>query len=264
MFQMTFRRYCHSAACKRAAHSQSCLKKVDSCANDANTLYMGHRMPGAPSLIDFKSVEGRALLISCLSSENAGNKYLSLSEQFLTQSSPPSCGMATLAMLLNSLRVDPGRVWQKPWRWFTEEMLTSCYPNTGNTAGITMEHFGHIAECNGAAVQTFYGEEVTANEFRNALVHAFDSSEEMRIAVAFDRQVLGQTGTGHYSPIGAYNREADMILVLDVARFKYPPYWVPVELMWKAMSTHDPDTLKSRGFFILTPPPSIPERKSSS
>lgn len=255
---MGFRKYGHSVACRRS-HAQTCTRVV---ASDSSTVYMGHRVPGAPSLIDFKSPEGRAMLMACLESDAPGNKYLSLSEQFLTQSSPPSCGMATLAMVLNSLRVDPGRVWQQPWRWFTEEMLISCYPLEMGKIGITMEHFGHIAECNGAAVETVYGEEVTVNEFRQVLRDVFESSDEKRIALAFDRQILGQTGTGHYSPVGAFNENADMILVLDVARFKYPPYWVPVELMWRAMCTHDPDTQRSRGFFILTPPPSTPENSA--
>ena len=164
--------------------------------------------------------------------------------------------MATLAMVLNSLRVDPGRVWRLPWRWFTEEMLISCYPLEPDekTMGITMEHFGHIAECNGASVETFYGQDVTDDELRSHLGSVFDSVEEKRFVVAFDREVLGQTGTGHYSPIGAYNRDSDMALILDVARFKYPPYWVPLHLLGRAMRTEDPVTHKSRGFFILTPP----------
>ena len=38
---------------------------------------------------------------------------------------------------------------------------------------------------------------------------------------------LGQTGDGHFSPIGGYDAASDQVLLLDVARFKYPPHWVP-------------------------------------
>ena len=228
-----------------------------------STLYMGKRTDdvsvSGDRLVPFRSDKGKELLVECIQSDSS-ESYLSLSEQFLTQSSPPSCGVATLAMVLNSLRVDPGRVWRKPWRWFTEEMLISCFPleKSEQTLGLTMEHFGLIAECNGATAQTFYGSDTSLDDFRKALDSVFNHGPtERRLVVAFDRQVLGQTGTGHYSPIGAFNKDADMCLVLDVARFKYPPYWVPVELMWESLRTVDPETLRSRGFFVLSRAPTV-------
>ena len=136
-------------------------------------------------------------------------------------------------------------------------MLISCFPleKSEQTLGLTMEHFGLIAECNGALAQTFYGSDVSVDEFRKSLDAVFNSPGERRLVVAFDREVLGQTGTGHYSPIGAYHKESDMALVMDVARFKYPPYWVPVELMWQALRTVDPETRRSRGFFVMSRAP---------
>lgn len=34
------------------------------------------------------------------------------------QDEPAYCGLATLAMVLNSLSIDPRRPWKGPWRWF--------------------------------------------------------------------------------------------------------------------------------------------------
>ena len=59
---------------------------------------------------------------------------------------------------------------------------------------------------------------------------------------SYSRAVLGQTGDGHFSPIGGYNPDKDMLLVFDVARFKYPPHWVTVSTMWQAMQAIDTDT----------------------
>lgn len=64
---------------------------------------------------------------------------------------------------------------------------------------------------------------------------------------------MNQTGTGHFSPIGGYHREKDMVLIMDVARFKYPPHWVPLELLHTAMCSIDEDSGKSRGCLVLTP-----------
>ena len=46
-----------------------------------------------------------------------------------------------------------------------------------------------------------------------------DGSFEFVVA-SYDRRSLGQTGTGHFSPIAAYEKSSDSVLILDVARFK--------------------------------------------
>lgn len=53
---------------------------------------------------------------------------------------------------------------------------------------------------------------------------------------------------GHFSPIGGYSPTHDMALILDTARFKYPPHWVPLSMLFEAMAYEDPSTGKPRGF----------------
>lgn len=64
--------------------------------------------------------------------------------------------------------------------------------------------------------------------------------------------MLRQTGTGHFSPIGAYDEASDSVLLLDTARFKYGPHWVKVDLLFDALIPLDPSTGKSRGYMILS------------
>jgi len=71
------------------------------------------------------------------------------------------------------------------------------------------------------------------------------------VVVSFDRSVLMQTGTGHFSPIGGYHRKRDLALVLDSARFKYPCYWVDLKLLFDSLKPVDPVTNKSRGYLVL-------------
>jgi hypothetical protein len=47
-------------------------------------------------------------------------------------------------------------------------------------------------------------------------------------------------GGGHFSPLAAYHEESDSFLVMDVARYKYPPFWVHADLLCQAMATPDP------------------------
>merc|ERR1712224_830531 len=65
------------------------------------------------------------------------------------------------------------------------------------------------------------------------------------------REVLSQTGAGHFSPVGAYHAEKDMVLVMDVARFKYHPFWVSVPLLWEATQAIDSATGRPRGYMLM-------------
>nr|WP_295782800.1 phytochelatin synthase family protein [Rhodoferax sp.] len=39
--------------------------------------------------------------------------------------------------------------------------------------------------------------------------------------------------------------------MLDVARFKYPPHWVPVERLWAARCALDSSTQQPRGYWLV-------------
>ncbi|KAK9733767.1 hypothetical protein RND81_04G090900 [Saponaria officinalis] len=43
-----------------------------------------------------------------------------------------------------------------------------------------------------------------------------------------------------------------MVLILDVARFKYPPHWIPLTLLWDAMNTVDSATGEHRGYMLIS------------
>lgn len=74
------------------------------------------------------------------------------------------------------------------------------------------------------------------------------------LVTSFARHALQQTGDGHFSPIAAYHPPTDSCLVLDVARFKYAPYWVSVAELYKSMIPPDKATGKSRGWILMYPP----------
>ena len=56
-------------------------------------------------------------------SEGGLKSYWKLAESFTTQSQPAACGLASLVMVLNALRVDPRRVWKGVWKWWDEELF---------------------------------------------------------------------------------------------------------------------------------------------
>ena len=52
-----------------------------------------------------------------------------------------------------------------------------------------------------------------------------------------------------------------MVLLLDTARYKYPPHWVPLKLLYKAMRTRDSDSGLYRGYIIITIKPRAEHRE---
>ncbi|CAE8742352.1 unnamed protein product [Polarella glacialis] len=191
--------------------------------------------------------------------------FFRLIEQFHTQDEPSFCGLGTLTMVLNAMNVDPGRTWKGPWRWFRETMLDCCEPlERIQLNGITFIPLACLARCNGAFVETHRADESDGDleAFRRAVcascceVTGCAEEEGYKplkvLVVSYSRKQFGQTGDGHYSPIGGYHAASDKVLVLDVARFKHPPHWVPLVEMWESMRRLDPETGLSRGFMLLS------------
>ena len=119
--------------------------------------------------------------------------------------------------------------------------------------GITLPKLACLAHCNGAEVELKHGSNVSIEEFRQDLERISREQEKHTVMIAsYSRKTFGQTGTGHFSPIAAYNPIKDMALIMDVARFKYPPHWVPVALLHQSLQTIDEDTGKSRGYMLLS------------
>lgn len=203
------------------------------------------------SCISFAGKEGKAVFREALD-EGTLECYFSLAEQFRTQSEPAYCGLGSLVMSLNALGTDPKRVWKGPWRWIDEEMLDCCSPlEVIKQNGLTMPEFSCLAMCNGASISTKYAQQYTEQNLREDVEKCSRKEAGVVLVASYNRAGLGQTGTGHFSPIGGYHPQRDLVLILDVARFKYPPHWVPLKLLYEAMIDVDTCTGKSRGWHLL-------------
>jgi hypothetical protein len=133
--------------------------------------------------------------------------------------------------------------------------------------GLSFDMFKSLALCQGAQVGAHRAPEshgglehgigddeaLAAFEetFRETVRRVSRSSSRECLVVCYSRERLGQTGAGHFSPIGGFHAGSDSVLILDVARFKYPPHWAPVRDVVEAMRLIDPDTGRPRGFLHL-------------
>ncbi|MBZ0238253.1 MAG: phytochelatin synthase family protein, partial [Deltaproteobacteria bacterium] len=213
------------------------------------TLY---RRPLPGDAIAFASPEGQRLFGEALAAGGLGG-YFALAEQYQTQSDPAFCGLGSLVVALNALAIDPGRLWKGPWRWYSEELLDCCVSlEQVRAQGVDLDTLACLARCNGAEATVVRpaDDDAGIDDLRRAVVRASAGPGEVLIA-AYDRKLLEQTGAGHFSPIGGYHAASDQVLVLDVARFKYPPHWVALPRLAVAMRTTDPTTGRLRGALLL-------------
>lgn len=210
-----------------------------------------YKRPLPEGAIPFGSAEGRTIFAEALAGGEL-NGYFALAEQFHTQSDPSYCGLGSLVVALNALGIDPGRSWKGPWRWFAEELLDCCASlETVREQGLDLDEVACLARCNGAEAELVRAGDGQEAAWRDALMRA--ATGECVLIAAYDRSTLGQTGSGHFSPIGAYHSGRDLALILDVARFKYPAHWLPASRLWAAMRPTDPATGRSRGWLALKP-----------
>jgi len=171
-------------------------------------------------------------------------------------------------MVLNALAVDPGQHWKGPWRWYSESMLNCCVDSEDiKKAGITLRDFQCLALCQGLSVDLQYCDETSSLQaFRLAVERTclesplsdddHDECEKGKylevMVVSYSRAVLKQTGSGHFSPLAAYDKASDSVLILDTARFKYGAHWTKIPLIYDAMKPLDSDTGKSRGYALIS------------
>jgi glutathione gamma-glutamylcysteinyltransferase len=245
--------------------------------------FKGRILP--PNLLAFDSPEGKSRFLHSLQTNNA-EAYFPLSQQFLNQMDPAYCGVSTLLLVLNALSIDPNVRWRGGWRWYGDEsmLLERCCLEEERVRreGITLEQYCGLARCQGVElvmkrpggkegqnVVTEAGGDI--DQFRQDIINAVNfppqtdrglskqavvesSNGGYFIVASFARSSLQQTGDGHFSPIAAYHPPTDSCLVLDVARFKYAPYWVDLKELYDAMIPADKLTDKSRGWVLMFPP----------
>lgn len=131
-------------------------------------------------------------------------------------------------------------------------MLDCCRPlEHVQQYGITLPEFTCLARCNGLDAQTYFADNTSFEQFERDIIESSRSTDQF-IAVSYSRASLGQTGSGHFSPIGGYSAmNGGMVLVLDVARFKYPSYWVPIRKLFESLIPVDTVTGSPRGYVVL-------------
>lgn len=186
-----------------------------------------------------------------------GAQALSLLANLETEVFLTFCGPASLATALNSLGIrDPSPAAFHPYRRMTQTSLFTpanlavrSYAAV-QAGGLTLEQLAAFARNLGAGAEAVHADTLDAATLRARLTAAF-ADPASRVVVNYSRIPLDQEGDGHISPIAAYDGETDTVLILDVARYKYPPVWAPLATLLAAMQRVDADSGRPRGVLFL-------------
>ncbi len=227
---------------------------------------LGLAAPGAAGLatpIPLASGDGLALL----SSSEARADYATLAQDLLTQATLTYCGVASSVMVLNSLGLPapavPGygsyRFWTQDNLWSGTDPTRVVSASAVKRRGMTLNELGVLLENHGLQVERIHGQDLDLNAFRNLLQQSLANPAD-RLLVNYSRREVGQQGGGHIAPLAAYHRERDLVLILEVSRYRYPTVWVPVKDLWRAIRSIDTDSGLSRGLVLVerAQPPGAP------
>jgi hypothetical protein len=211
-------------------------------------------LPVPDNLIDLTSKSGEQLLVESHDLDG----YVRLSANFLTQKNQAFCGVASIVIVLNALDVSaPPAAEYEPYHTFTQDNLLddraeAILPREVVTRqGMTLDQLGRLLALHPVQAEVHHAGEGTLEAFRSA-ARDYLGDPGRAVIVNYLRKTIGEERGGHISPLAAYDSEADRFLILDVARYKYPPVWVKTADLFAAMNTPDQvNNNQTRGYVLI-------------
>jgi hypothetical protein len=122
-------------------------------------------------------------------------------------------------------------------------------PGARPSPGLELRELHRVLEAHGlSSALRIVDDKLPDDQIRRELVANLSTPDDYAI-VNYFRPVLGQSGGGHISPLGAYDKSSDSFLVLDVNPNGHTWAWVPAASLIKAMRTRD--VAENRGYLLV-------------
>lgn len=189
-----------------------------------------------------------------LQRSEAKENFWKLARFYESQTRLTYCGVATAVIALNALSIQaPQSQFLGKYRLFTQEEFFSenisavIRQSDVLERGLTLDDLEAIFKTFSIEVIKYEAQLLSHEKIRNLIISALESAEKY-ILVLYQRGAVKQEGTGHWSPIAAYDAQSDSFLIMDVAKFKYPPSWINAKALIDAMQM---DVTEPRGFLII-------------
>jgi hypothetical protein len=207
------------------------------------------------NLTDLSSEQGEKYFLE----SGALQSYFAVADNFVTQKTQAYCGVASIVMVLNALHTPaPTTPEYQPYHTFTQDNLLDEHTDTIlprevlARQGMTLDQLGALLGLHPAAIEVHHAEDGGLEAFRSS-ARDYLAAKDHFVIVNYLRKSIGQERGGHISPLAAYDAKSDRFLILDVARYKYPPVWVTASDLFAAMNTTDAsNNNKTRGYVLVT------------
>ena len=235
--------------------------------------------PAQPTeLVAFSSDEGLARLARA----EAKADFAALANQFEPQSNVMFCGPTSAAIVLNAastqgreLPRDRSRLRPEDLQFlpatldpsvprFTQDNVIGKGLKTRSQilgepatigakplrdAGYQLRQFDEMLRANGAVTKLrIVDDQKPEAEIRAELIDNLKRGGDY-VIVNYRRELVGQRGGGHISPLGAYDAESDSFLVLDVNPTAASWVWMPTATLVRGMRSFD--TVENRGYVLV-------------
>jgi hypothetical protein len=207
-----------------------------------------------PAVVYWDTAEGKILR----SRMPADADYWQLIPAFAVQVTQSYCSVASAVTVLNAMPikkpVDPAFA---PYAYFTQtnfftpDVAKVISPETVLAIGMTREEMAETLSRQGVTAKSIAGDIFDDQSLRTLLQNALGDDGQYVLA-NYLRTNLGQVGGGHWSVLAAYDAQSDSVLILDVAKYKYPPVWVGIGTLRQAIATIDKTSNKARGLVIVS------------
>lgn len=187
--------------------------------------------------------------------------YWPLATYFETQRNEAYCSVASSVMALNALGVPrPATSLYPDFPFFTQQDFfagvdkRTADPELVAHEGMTLDQLGAVLAQHAVRVEKVPADTLDATKLRELLKQHLREANRF-VLFNFNRRFIGESGSGHWSPLAAYHAPSDSVLLMDVARYKYPPVWVPVADLLRAAQDHDSVSGKARGLLVISRQP---------
>lgn len=231
-------------------------------------------------LVEWESKESLERLFRSTHSRD----FFPLSNNFVSQNNGIFCGLASSSIVLNALRLrerenlpkDEKSIAVHERAWLPEgysPFFGKYTPNNVLNGGTKnrVEVLGKPIEINGEMKSDFglqlrqlaqvlrahqldvttrvVDDNADAGAIRQELIQNLATERDF-VLINYSRRSLGQNGGGHISPLGAYDKDSDSFLIMDVNPNRAPWVWVKSDDLIRAMRTFD--TLENRGYLLIS------------
>ena len=207
-----------------------------------------------PAVVYWDSAEGKVLRARM----PADADYWQLAPNFAAQITQSYCSVASAITVLNSMPIaKPVDPTYAPYAYFTQRNFFTpavakiISPQTVLEMGMTREEMAATLSREGVKAISIAGDTFSEESLRTLLKKALGDDGQFVLANYY-RGALGQVGGGHWSALAAYDAQSDSVLILDVAKYKYPPAWVSISLLRQAIATTDTVSNKTRGLVVVS------------